>query len=414
MFRSFLRRGPKSTKTRLTLECLESRDAPAVLNSPVLIANGVIDRPESAANASGAHVVVWTQRNGVLDTDIYAQRFNALGDKIGAAIRVTTSGDNESEPDVCVDASGNFTVSYTRASGFSTHIEIARFNANGVFLERVFVPSASTFFNEKDSHLACSAAGRVVVSYTQASNFGEQDVLARTYGLVNNRLTQTRLIQVAALPGVAEADSDVARIALSTPLGATNFAVVYVVNGDVLARRYDDNGNLLNALNPVIRVADRAFAENDPSIAVNAGGTFAVAWQQQPSFFAGHDIAARTFNVNGVLSPSIRNVQTSPLDDTAPEVAIRNDGSYLVSYRSEQTGLFTFQVNVSNVPTSATLSVQTQLVTMQSFVGQAVGFSTLSMDPTVDPLHPTTIHYFIAYTQPSAVAFGASLVGQQR
>jgi hypothetical protein len=409
MFGHFFRRGPKPTTARLNVEPLESRDAPAVLNAPFLIATGVQDRPESASNAAGTRVVVWTQKNGVADTDIWAQRFNNLDNKVGQPIRVTTTPDNESEPDVCVDPAGNFTVSYTRSTLTGSHLELARFNVNGVFLERIFVPSTSGFMNERDSHLACSAAG-TVISYTQVSGTGEQDVLARTYTVVNGHLTQQRLIFVANQAGVTENDSDVARVAALTPPGVTNFVIAYVVNGDVLARRFDSNGNLLNPTNPVIRVANTTFIETDPSISANASGRFVVAWEQKTSFFAGNNIAARTFDSNGVLGV-IRNVQTAATDDTAPEVRYINATQYLISYRSEQMGLFVFQVNVSRVteptPTSLTATVQTQLVTAQSFTGAAVGFSTIAFNPANG-------NYLLAYSQPGVAGLAPNLVGQIR
>src|SRR5262245_62062582 len=324
MFGHFFRRGPKPATARLRVEALESRDAPAVINTPFFIANGIVDRPESATNAAGSRVVVWTQQNGVAGTDIFAQRINGFGDKVGQVIRVTNTTDNEREPDVCMDGFGNFFVSYTHDHLSSTHLEIARFTAAGAFVERLFVPSTLQFINERDAHIACSSLDKLVLSYTQVTGTGEQDVLARTYGIVSGHLKETRLIFAANQAGVAEADSDVARRAAVPVVTATSFVITYVVNGDVLARRFDDNGNLINPANPVLRIADRTFPENDPSIAVNANGRFAVAWQQRVNFFGGNDIAARTFDVNGVLAP-IRNVQTSSLDDTAPEVVIRNN-----------------------------------------------------------------------------------------
>src|SRR5262245_35416462 len=129
MFRSFWRRGPKPAKARLALECLETRLAPALYNTPILVANGVIDKPASASNAAGTRVVDWSQQNGAAGTDILAQRYNNAGDKVGQAIRVTATTTNEIQPDVCITDAGNFFVTYTRDYLTSTHIEVARFTA---------------------------------------------------------------------------------------------------------------------------------------------------------------------------------------------------------------------------------------------------------------------------------------------
>jgi hypothetical protein len=413
MFGHFIRRGPKPANVRLNLESLESRLAPATLNVPVVVASSVLGRPESATVAGGIHhgdrVEVWTQRVSAFDTDIFAQRFFANGNRNGLPIRVSFSTDPESEPDVCVDNNGNFDVVYTRTFGVNTHLEIARFGAAGNFIERLIVPSTNSFDVERDAHIACSATGDFVISYTQATAFGDQDVLARMYTLVSGRARETRLIFVANQAGIVENDSDVAHTA-GVPLSTqATFAVVYVINGNVYARRYNSAGNLLNPNNPALRIADRFFTENNPSIAVNAFNKFVVAWQQQVVAFGDSNISARTFDANGVLG-LIRDLRTVATDDTAPEVAFRNNGRFVVSYRSEVTGSFVFQVNVTEVrENGATFTAPTQTVVSQSFTGPIVGLSTLSVDPT-----DTTGAFFIGYTQTSGTGIAGNLFVQLR
>jgi hypothetical protein len=395
---------------RLELERLESRDAPANLNTPYFIANGVISEPSSAINAHGERVVVWSQQNGVLDADIWAQRFRANGDKNGAPIRVTTSTDPEVEPDVAIDFLGNFYVTDTRVSlGLNnSQIEVRRFTANGAQVTLDMIPPASPIVSVHDSHVACSGAGAAVVSYTESSIFGDENVLARLYQ--PNRLIPQRNIPVATSNSV-EADSDVASMNQVLPGNVVSFAIVYTVNGtDVFARRYRANGDLLNANNPALPIAIGPLNETNPSIAANTLGQFAVAWEQQTSFFAGSDIFARTFNSAAIPQlGEARAIATGTTDDTDPSVGIRNNGRIVVAYSSQPPGVFNFTINVTEVDDTLRNPIPHTQAVAQTGFGPFAGFSTLSVDPN-DP----NGGYFVAYSAQNGFALGASLFAQVR
>src|SRR5262249_36238657 len=73
------------------------------------------DQAESAnaTSADGSRVVVWTDYS-TGNGDIKAQRFDAVGHRVGGEISVTSLNLNEHEPDVAMDANGNFVVVWTR------------------------------------------------------------------------------------------------------------------------------------------------------------------------------------------------------------------------------------------------------------------------------------------------------------
>src|SRR5262245_60987553 len=172
----------RPSNVRLQLERLEPREVPAFLNTPAIVANYVVSDPSSAVNAAGTRVVVWSQGNAI-DSDVWAQRYNAVGDKIGTAIRVTSTTDQEIEPDVAIDGAGNFYVSYTRVNlrANNSQIEVKLFGNAGGLRQTTAIPLSSTFVSQVDSHVACSAAGDAVVSYTEKTIVGDQNVLARMY-----------------------------------------------------------------------------------------------------------------------------------------------------------------------------------------------------------------------------------------
>src|SRR4051812_26436710 len=71
------------------------------------------------ALSDGDFIVVWSTNNdGVTNSDIWAQRLSASGDKIGAAFRIDTTTDYIlSNADVAPLANGGFVVVWNRLHG---------------------------------------------------------------------------------------------------------------------------------------------------------------------------------------------------------------------------------------------------------------------------------------------------------
>ncbi len=69
------------------------------------------EAPSVAVDGSGNFVVVW-QDNRTGDMEIYARRYDAMGNPLGASFTVNEGGigTDQSEPDVACDAAGNFLV----------------------------------------------------------------------------------------------------------------------------------------------------------------------------------------------------------------------------------------------------------------------------------------------------------------
>src|SRR5262245_13246711 len=206
---------------RPSLDVLEGRELMAIgpeLFFPVntTTRNAQFDS-DTATNAGGTSVVAWVDTFSPTDHDIRAQRFNAFGTKIGPEIVVSFSGLDESSPAVAIDDQGRFVVTWVqRLAGGDTNVVAQRFDANGIAMGGVIQVGAGTF-RESAPDVAMDISGNFVVSYTRNTNNNNPDVFAKRY---NNAGTLLNVVNVAVGPK-AETNSSIAM----TPDG--RFAVAW-------------------------------------------------------------------------------------------------------------------------------------------------------------------------------------------
>jgi hypothetical protein len=97
-------------------------------------------------DAAGNFVVVWMSENqdSPGTRGIYGQRFDAAGTRIGGEFLVnTTILDNQDQPTVAMDSSGNFVVAWWQ-DGASEGIYAQRYNSSGVRVGSEFAVNAGT------------------------------------------------------------------------------------------------------------------------------------------------------------------------------------------------------------------------------------------------------------------------------
>src|SRR3954468_2866780 len=133
MFSPLLRKPPPATssrsartrKRRPSLEALEGRQlmslgVESLVNTTTRNAQFESD---NASSANGTSVVVWTDTFSNTDHDIRAQLFNANGTRRGSEVVISSSGLDEGDAAVAMDANGNFTVAWRQTlSGGDTNV----------------------------------------------------------------------------------------------------------------------------------------------------------------------------------------------------------------------------------------------------------------------------------------------------
>ena len=122
-----------------------------------------------AADADGDFVVAWEgpHRDGVNGggRDVFAQRFSAAGQLLGGEIRVNTQGQlNQTRPSVAMDADGDFVVAFTEYAS-PVSVMARRYNAAGVAQGDDFVVSPGGGTDEFRPAAAMDADGDFVIAW---------------------------------------------------------------------------------------------------------------------------------------------------------------------------------------------------------------------------------------------------------
>lgn len=325
---------------------------------------GTQDQSETAANASGASVVVWASQLSSTDWDIKAQRFDANGNKAGGEINVATSLRIEDQPAVSMDSAGYFVVVWVdKVSSTNTNIMAQRFTATGA-KRGSLITVANESKNEYRPSVASASNGDFVVAYTRDFSSTDQDVKAKRF---SDSGTLLGTISVATSTADDESHAIVAR----APDG--RFAIAYQVdvgsgsNSDITLKRYSATGVLVNTHN----IATGSNDQERPSVSMDNNANCVVVWRE---FVGGDfDIKARTVSNTGTAASTVTIAATSSRE-VNPDVAFRRSGGiYVVSYTLGDDGSSTRQVNVKEV-TSSTGAIRNSLSAATSTASGSISF----------------------------------------
>jgi hypothetical protein len=281
-----------------------------------------------ATDASGNFVVAW-QSDGQdgSASGIFAQRFDANGNKVGAEVQVNSfTVGSQSNVDVAMDADGDFVVVWQSSGqdGSGDGIYAQRFTGAGVAAGAEFRVNTATGGNQAEADVAMDALGNFVVVWESTGQDGSGDgIYAQRYtnagaavGTEFRVNTITNGDQQSATVGV-DADGD--------------FVVAWDNQGiDIRAQRYTSAG-VATGSEIVVNSLVQSGVQT-PSIAVDATGDFVVAWSNSnvaSDVQAG--VFARSFNSLGTALTSDLHINTTVVNDqTKPAVAVDATGNFVV------------------------------------------------------------------------------------
>jgi len=258
--------------------------------------------PEVSGDSSGRFVVAWMDGRGhnSRDWNVFCQRFNSQGQRLGANIQVTTDDSIQWTPDVSCGANGGFVVTWDDGRNGNQDVYGQRYDAGGNPLGPNFkVNDDGGSADQYGSGVAVNSYGEFLVVWTDRRG-GEDDVYARRYYADGNpsgpsfRLSDVSLGRqlnptVEARPGggywTAWAD------------GRTG-------DYDIYCQRLDRYGNNVGAN---FRVNDDhgSALQRCSSIAMDARGVICVAWEDERN--GATDIyRCATDAAGNVMGPNLR------------------------------------------------------------------------------------------------------------
>jgi hypothetical protein len=311
--------------------------------------------PAVAADANGDFVVAWRDYgpSAGLSQEIVARRFDAAGSPLGPSFQVnafTTGLQNTAA--VASDPAGNVTIVWeSPQDGSLGGIYARRFDASGNPVGATeFRVNAFTTGYQWAARVAAAADGSFMVVWTSNQDGSDWGVFARRYNAAGLPTTPTD-IQVNSFTSGSQGYASVAADA------AGNMIVAWSGSGSgdasgIFARRFDATGAPVGGefqVNTFVTAEQRA-----PAVAAAPDGSFMVAWSSsgQDGSFGG--VAARRYDASGTPDGSDFIVNTETLYDQGfDSVTADGDGNFVVVWTApdgSESGLFGRRYDVSGAP----------------------------------------------------------------
>lgn len=297
----------------------------------------VIQSVAAASVDGGSPVVVYSDRDSATGKgkDVFFRRFNTLGVAQGAAkiVNSTTSG-AQMNPDVAINAAGNFVVVWQSEAqdGSSWGVYARRFNAAGVAQGGEILVNTSTSGAQTSPKVAIDSAGNFVVVYVNEA-FNNGEVIFRRF-----QANGTPIAEATASGAGSKAYS--APVIAMKPDGV--FAIAWVTthldidnSTDIESRVYSASGSAVGSTQAIDDTGDQAA----PSI--TAGASFFIAWSDAQSGEA--TISYRKLATTGAWSGTARQANQDSLGNrTRPSIAADAlDNVFLGWTQQEQNVLYT-------------------------------------------------------------------------
>jgi hypothetical protein len=300
-------------------------------------------QPATVMHADGHFVVAWTGRvagEPIGNAGIFAQRYSAAGVPLGEELRVSppiANVDINFDASIAMDATGRFVVAWTARFQPSFELEIyaRRFSATGVPDGNAFAVNTYTDHFQSGSTAAMDADGDFVLAWSSVGQDGsDTGVYARRYDAAGTPqgvefLVNTQTIDAQAEPSVAMRPDGSFVAAWSAADGA---------DYDVFARRFDATGM---AQGGEFRVNTHTTdVQRAPSAATDNDGDFVVAWQSKDQDGSNYGVYAQRYGASGIPQGQELHVNTHTNNVQAgPSVAMDAGGGFVIAWTgNEQDG----------------------------------------------------------------------------
>ncbi|MCU0527027.1 MAG: hypothetical protein MUF72_19650 [Elainella sp. Prado103] len=299
--------------------------------------------PAVAIDSGGNFVVVWTSEGrGFSGEDVYGQRFDANTGLIGSEFKINlTTQQDQSNPDVAIDAVGNFVVVYESEfqdnntngrDGDGSGIFLQRFNRAGAIVGREERVNTITDRDQTTPVVAMNGLGEFVVVWNSDRQDGSSSGLFgqryNSAGIAIGREfqvnTTTRGRQLN--PSVAIDDSGGFVVSWQGENGRDDDGY------GVYARRYSPNGSPIGG--EILVNSTIAGDQIEPAVAIDSAGHFTVIWVAEDGDSSGSGILGQRFDNDGRKSgDEFRVNSTQRGDQTQPAIGLTPVADYVATWQ---------------------------------------------------------------------------------
>ena len=287
-----------------------------------------------AMDAAGNFVVVWSSygQDGS-SNGVFGQRFDPNCNPAGEEFQVdTTSFGNQTEPAVAMDVAAGFVVAWHGPRAIedaNEDIFAQRFDPNGLHLGDEFRVNSNTSDEQLCPAVAMNDDGSFIVVWESMNipEEGKKAICGQLYDSAGVEFGAEFVINVEAsvcrYPDVA-ADAN------------GNFTVVWMrdkSSNSIMARLYNADGS--TGMDAFEASTIRFSSVTQPSIAMNAVGSFVVAWDGDPNLASLDDVHARLYEPNSTAAGEQFVVNTTAAGPQCyPQVAMDGQQEFMIVWDS--------------------------------------------------------------------------------
>ncbi|MDB5303423.1 MAG: uncharacterized protein JWM97_972, partial [Phycisphaerales bacterium] len=353
--REFLERLP----LRLHVELLQPRMLMSVAPAGgELLLNQAIgstqQSPAVAVDASGNTVAVWQSLGEDGDGwGIYGRRFDPSGNALGNEFLVnTTTTHDQVNPAIVLTSSGAFVVVWTSNQSGAQAVYGRGFNADGTPRGNEFQVSLNTTpMGSRAPAVAMDGSGNLVVAWEGNGSADSDGVYYRRY---------QSTLQPSGPESLVNTTTSSSQFDPSIGMNAGGaFVIAWTDNGSgagkIAAQRFNQSGN---ATGSQFQVGTTGGNHEDFSqVGVDSAGNFTVAWADNFGGPRESDVYTRRYTAGGVAldaNPAFVNTFTNSAQ-TTPSLGERADGKYFIAWTStaqdgDGLGIFGKAFNADGTP----------------------------------------------------------------
>jgi len=294
-------------------------------------------RPVAAMDNDGNFVVVWESLDsGGNEWDIFAQRYDAAGTALGGEIPVnTTVSEYQRRPTIAMDDAGNFVVVWADGDGSTSGWDIyaQRFDASGNKLGQEFLVNTTVTDGQLRPTAAMDRTGNFVITWqSRGQDADDYGVIGRLYDAAGVALTGEFIVNTTETnkqwrPSVAMAESGDFVITWESDQTAVD-------DWGIFARRYDASGNPIGNKFQVHTNSTRD--QQTASIGMAADGEFIITWQSDHPALGDWGVYGQQFAADGsfIGVETMFSTTTSGAQEN-PSVVMDDGGAFMVVWSGE-------------------------------------------------------------------------------
>ena len=295
------------------------------------------DSPDIDVDPSGNFVITW---DGYKDSDynIYAQRFNFSAQVLGTNFLVNDNpSGNQKNPALAKSLDGGFIIVWQDSRSGNYDIYAQKYNSSGITIGSNFKVNDNPG-NSSQQEPAVDFYS-ILVTCWQDQREGSWDIFHQLYNSLGAEIDNNLKVNIS---------SDSTQYRPSVVMDTSgNFVVVWQDkregNYDIYGQRYNSSGNALGGnfkINDDLGISYQGY----PQVACDKEGNFVVVWQDQRN--GEYDIYAQRYDYSGAKSGGNFRVN----DDEGnfyqgqPDVAMDGSGSFIVVWKDKRGGKYDIYV----------------------------------------------------------------------